>query len=122
MPSPATVDEYLASLPENLAAIGRALRAQLDAALPRADGQMWHGHPVWLAAKTPIAGFKAYPAYVTLLLWRGQDIADPSGRLEAAGSGSMSSVKLRSSADLDLPLQADWLRQVRDLDRARRAE
>ncbi len=115
MPSPVTVDEYLESLPESLAAIGRTLQAQFDAALPRADGQIWHGHPVWLAAKTPVAGFKAYPAYVTLLLWRGQDITDTSGRLEAAGSGRMSSVKLRSSTDLDLPLQADWLRQVREL-------
>ncbi len=115
MPSPTTVEEYLDALPEDLAVIGRALQAQFDEALPRADGQMWHGHPVWLAAKTPVAGFKAYPAYVTLLLWRGQDITDPSGRLEAAGSGKLSSVKLRSRSDLDLPLQADWLRQVRAL-------
>ncbi len=115
MSSPATVDEYLDALPDDLANIGKTLREQLDAALPRSDGQMWHGHPVWLSAKTPVAGFKAYPAYVTLLLWRGQEIVDPSGRLEAAGSGTMSSVKLHSDSDLDLPLQADWLRQVREL-------
>ncbi|TFC09909.1 DUF1801 domain-containing protein [Cryobacterium algoritolerans] len=115
MPSPTTVEEYLDALPKDLAVIGRTLQAQFDEALPRADGQMWHGHPVWLAAKTPVAGFKAYPAYVTLLLWRGQDITDPSGRLEAAGSGKLCSVKLRSRSDLDLPLQADWLRQVREL-------
>jgi hypothetical protein len=115
MSSPATVDEYLDSLPDDLATLGRTLRAQLDAALPRSEGQIWHGHPVWLSAKTPVAGFKAYPAYVTLLLWRGQEIEDPSGRLEAAGAGTMSSVKLRSGSDLDLPLQADWFRQVREL-------
>ncbi len=106
-----TIDGYLETLPEPLQQIGSQLRTLLDEALPDATGAMWHGHPVWKAGPTPVAGFKAYPSYLTFMLWRGQEVSDNSGRL-AAGSGAMASVKLRTGDELDPSLFADWLRQL----------
>ena len=71
------ISDYIAGLDETLGAVSAALTAHLDTGLPGTVGQLWHGHPVWMRDKTPIAGFKAYPNYVTFMLWRGQAIDDP---------------------------------------------
>ncbi|WP_255455387.1 DUF1801 domain-containing protein [Cryobacterium frigoriphilum] len=94
------------------------LRAKFDEGLPGMEAKLWHGHPVWLQDGVPVAGFKAYANFVTLLLWRGQRITDASGKLDASGSAEMGSVKLREADDVDAPLFDDWLRQLRELYRA----
>ncbi len=109
------MDAYLDGLSADLRPIGDRLRALLDAGLSRATGQLWHGHPVWLIGKTPVAGFKAYSSYVTFMIWRGQQVDDPSGRLEAA-SRTMSAVKLRSVDEIDEALFAGWLKQAEALE------
>ncbi|WP_242676375.1 DUF1801 domain-containing protein [Streptosporangium minutum] len=81
----ATVRDYLASLPESQREITGELLPLIEAALPGA-GAVWQGHPVWslgpAPGRTPVCYVKAYSAYVTFGFWRGQEIADPSGRLE----------------------------------------
>jgi hypothetical protein len=58
---------------------------------------MWHGHPVWgTPGKQPICLLKANRSYITVGLWRGQDITDPSRRLKA-GARRMAPVKLTST-------------------------
>ncbi|GEM_PF-1268482 len=106
-----TIEGYLDTLAPALQQIGSQLRTVLDEGLPDATGSMWHGHPVWKAGATPVAGFKAYPSYLTFMLWRGQQLVDGSGRLEP-GSATMASVKLRTMDELDRSLFADWLRQA----------
>lgn len=112
-----TIDEYIDGLDETMGSVSRSLQAHLDAGLPGTTGLMWHGHPVWMREKTPIAGFKAYPKYVTLMFWRGQSIADESGTLSASGSSEMANVKILSEADIDDTVLDDWLRRLSELDR-----
>ena len=111
----ATVDQYLDSIPEALRPVGAQMRPLIDAGLPKAQGVIWHGQPVWMIGKTPVALLKAYPKYVTFGLFRGQAVNDPSGRLEA-NSREMASVKLKAEEDIDAPLFEDWLRQVQALE------
>ena len=108
------VDEYLEALPDPLREIAERVRRVNDAEL--GEGRMWHGHPVWMIGSTPVSLLKAYTLYVTFGLFQGRSIEDPSGRLEA-GSREMSSVRLRSVADVDGPLFASWLRQANALAR-----
>lgn len=61
---------------------------------------------------TPIAGYKAYSSHVTLMLWRGADIDDPTGRLQRSGPPGMASVKLRGVDDVDEAALRSWLRQA----------
>ncbi|MFC5928678.1 DUF1801 domain-containing protein [Cryobacterium melibiosiphilum] len=114
-PKPETIDEYIAAIAEPLGSIAATLRAKFDEGLPGTTAQLWHGHPVWLADGVPVAGFKAYANFVTLLLWRGQRIEDASGKLDASGGAEMGSVKLRVADDVDAALFDDWLRQLREL-------
>ena len=113
-----TIDEYNSTLPEGLAPIGEQLTRLLDEALPEADGLIWHGHPVWMSGRSPVAAFKAHGSHVTFMLWAGQSITDRSGRLEASGSATMTNLKLRTTDDIDEPLFINWLNQITKLNSA----
>jgi hypothetical protein len=104
-----TIDDYLSANPHR--ETGEVLRALLDASLRHATGRVYHGHPIWLVDNTMVAGFKTYPKHVTFMLWQGQDITDPTGRLQP-GARRMASVKLASVADVDEVAFAAWLTQV----------
>lgn len=115
MGSVATIDGYIEELQLPLQDVAVALRPIIDAGLPNAKGQIWHGNPVWMIGKTPVAMFKAYPRYITFALFRGQKIDDPTGKLEA-GSQSMASVKLTSPAEIDSSVITDWLHKAAALE------
>ncbi len=53
---------------------------------------------------------------MTFGFWRGQELTDPSGRLEP-GAQRMAGLKLRTPSDIDPALFADWLSQARALHR-----
>ncbi|MBM7490761.1 DUF1801 domain-containing protein [Micromonospora luteifusca] len=116
-----SIDEYLAGLAGPLREIGEKLTPIIADALPGATGAIWHGHPVWSLGdrpgQRPVCFFKAYRAYVTFGLWRGQEIADPSGRL-APAARAMATVQLRDVADLDPALFAGWLGAAAALEEA----
>lgn len=111
-----TVDQYLASLSEDLQLVGGQLVRLLDEGLPRAQGVIWHGHPVWMIAKQPVAAFKAHATHMTFMIWKGQLLTDRSGRLEASGSATMANLKLRTADDLDAALFTNWLHQAGKLE------
>lgn len=119
-PAPAvtTIAAYVEKATGPLADVVTALRAKLDIGLPETSTELWHGHPVWMDDGVPVAGFKAYPTFVTVLFWRGQAIADDSGKLNASGSAEMAEFKLRGMDDLDEALFDGWIQQVRELDAA----
>jgi hypothetical protein len=109
------VDEYIAALAPQLAEVARAARAAIDAGLPEADAAIRWAHPTWSLGKRPVCYLKAASAHVTFGFWRGAAIADPSGRLESGGE-VMAHTKLRTPADVDPELFADWLAQARALE------
>ncbi|SCE86708.1 DUF1801 domain-containing protein [Micromonospora mirobrigensis] len=110
-----TLTDHLTDLDVPRREVAGKLRDIIDAALPEATGAMWHGHPVWglgdRPGATPVCLVKAYPAYVTFGLWRGQEITDGSGRL-VPGARQMASVKLRTVDEIDPALFTGWLRQA----------
>jgi hypothetical protein len=103
----AQIDTCISSLEPPLRGIATRLRSLLDAGLGPASATIWHGHPVWMAGRTPLAGFKAYAKHVTLMIWHGQGIDDPSGRLTT--NANMGTLKLAFPADLDADAVSGWL-------------
>ncbi|MBO9555908.1 DUF1801 domain-containing protein [Cellulomonas sp.] len=106
------IDEYVAALPADQAAVATALRARLDAGLPGTEARMWHGHPVWLRGGDPVAGFKAFPRWVTLLLWHGADVTESTDSLTASADGTRWSLKIGGPDDLDEAAVDGWLTQL----------
>ncbi|MEO6471779.1 MAG: DUF1801 domain-containing protein [Aeromicrobium sp.] len=111
-----TVDEYISSLSDDLQPVGNQLADVLNEGLPHAQGVIWHGHPVWMVGRNPVAAFKAHASHVTFMIWRGQELTDRSGRLEASGSSTMANLKVRSVDDIDDQLFVNWLHQAVRLD------
>ena len=113
----ASVDAYLAAMPEPLRDVGAAARAAIDAGLPEAATAIRWSHPTWSLGKRPVCYLKTASRHLTFGFWRGASIRDPSGRLETSGQ-VMAHVKLRAVADVDAELFADWLAQARALELA----
>lgn len=101
--------EFIASLDNPQREISERLQTLLDAGLDSAAGQVWHGHPVWLDGKTPVAGFKPYPKYVTFMIWNASPIEDSSDSLVAGPR--MATIKYSSVEEIDDARVSDWLRQ-----------
>ncbi|MER7113209.1 DUF1801 domain-containing protein [Saccharomonospora azurea] len=110
-----TVSDYVSALPSPLRPIAEQVRSLIDDTLPETTGALWHGHPTWSLGerpgRRPVCLVKAHSSSVTFGLWRGQEVADPSGRLHA-GARTMASVKLVDVSDIDRALFTDWLRQA----------
>ena len=98
----ATVDEYIAAMPEPLRNAAARARAVIDANLQGASSAIKWSHPTLSIGKQPVCYLKTASRHVTFGFWRGASIDDPSGRLETSGEA----------------LFADWLRQARALEPA----
>ena len=108
-----TVDEYLDTLPTEHQKIAAILREHLTAGLPETKEQLWHGHPVWMSGKDPIAGFKEYPRWVSLLLWKPSKISDPDNLLTpSGGTGSVLTLKLTDADNVDTVQLDRWISQL----------
>jgi hypothetical protein len=110
----ASVEEYIAALPEPLREVAAATRAIVDERLPDATSAIRWAHPTWSVGREPVCYLKGASRHVTFGFWRGASIEDPSGRLETSGS-VMAHAKLRTPGDVDAELFGDWLRQARAL-------
>jgi hypothetical protein len=93
-----------------------AVTGILDEELPGATTKLYHGIPVWCVGDEPTIGIKPAKAHLSVLFFRGQRIADPTGRLVASGSFEMASVKLVRAADLDENALRIWVREARRID------
>ena len=82
------------------------------AGLPELGPTLWHAQPVWLRGKHPVAGYKAFPRYVTLMLWVGPEFHDPAGVLQPAGNQNVVTVKYERVEDIHEDLIGGWLTQL----------
>ena len=111
----ATIDEYIAAIPEPLREVAARAREVVDAELADATSAIKWAHPTWSIGKAPVCYLKTASRHVTFGFWRGASIEDSSGRLETSGE-VMAHAKLREPGDVDRALFADWLRQARELE------
>jgi hypothetical protein len=111
----ATVEEYIAAIPEPLRDVASAARMAIDAGLPEADAAIRWAHPTWSLGKRPVCYLKTASAHITFGFWRGASIDDPSDSLETSGQ-VMAHVKLRTIDDVDPDLITNWLGQARELE------
>src|SRR5262245_47101791 len=70
------IGDYANAYSSNDASICRALRAEIDAALPNATSEIWHGSPVWFIEENPVVGYNVTQKHVNLLFWSGQSFGE----------------------------------------------
>jgi len=94
------------------AAICRALRAQIDAMLPKAASEIWHGGPVWFVGENPVVGYNVTAKNgVNLLFWNGQSFGEPI--LKAAGKGGRAAqIQFTDVAQIDTKALRQWLKRA----------
>ncbi len=95
----ASVDDYIATLDAQRAAIVRSLRALVLASVPDATEVIKWAQPVYELGG-PFAYIKAYARYVNLGFWRGAALDDPAGLVQSGGE-KMGHVRITSLDELD---------------------
>jgi hypothetical protein len=81
--------KYNKALNKDQIAICELLQELIVKQIPKAEGKVWHGHPVWFLDGNPIVGYSIKKAGVEILFWSGQSFETPglvaSGKFKAAG-------------------------------------
>lgn len=94
------------------AAICSALRAAMDAGLPKAASKIWHGSPVWFIGENPVAGYHVTSKRgVNLLFWNGQAFGESA--LKAAGRFRAAQIQFNEVSEIDPKALRRWLRKAR---------
>lgn len=76
------IDDYTVVQEPGARMVCEALAGLIAAALPGAEGRVWHGGPVWFLAGNPIVGYWVRKSGVQLLFWSGQSFDAPGLRAE----------------------------------------
>lgn len=112
---PTTITEYNAAIAGLLHEVADRLTALIDTGTAGGtlEGKLYQAQPVWMEGKTPVIGFKAFPRWVTLMIWNRDGVlavADESGTLDAGPR--MATRKFASVVELDDDLIAGWIQQL----------
>jgi hypothetical protein len=94
----ATVDDYVAGLPADQAAIAEHIRALVKRVAPQARESIKWAQPVY-EHHGPFAYFRGFKGYVNFGFWRGAELEDPDHLLTGGGE-RMAHVSLRSAESL----------------------
>ena len=107
------IEAYHAALPDAARAVCDVLAREIQAALPEADGKVWHRHPVWFLDGNPVAGYSLLKGGVRLLFWSGQSFDEPG--LHPEGSFKAAEARYTEAAQVDVAALRRWLGKARDI-------
>lgn len=86
---PTDIEKYNKALGKAEREIAAELCARIAKTLPKADGKVWHGHPVWFIDGNPVVGYSLKKSGIEVLFWSGQSFDSPAlrpvGKFKAAG-------------------------------------
>lgn len=107
------IEAYHATLPDAARAVCDLLAREIHAALPDADGKVWHRHPVWFLDGNPVAGYSLLKGGVRLLFWSGQSFDEPG--LHPEGRFKAAEARYADVAQVDVEALRRWLGKARDI-------
>lgn len=79
--------------------------------LPKSEGKVWHGHPVWFIDENPIVGYSLKKSGIEVLFWSGQSF-ELSG-LRAIGKFKAAAYAIASIDELDKKSLNTWLAEAK---------
>jgi hypothetical protein len=93
------------------AAICHALRAEIDAVLPKAISKIWHGSPVWFIGENPVVGYNVTSQKgANLLFWNGQSFGEPA--LQSVGKFRAAQTQFTDVSEIDSKALRRWLKKA----------
>lgn len=104
------IHEYNNSLEESHKATAIELQKVIERTIPKAEGKVWHGHPVWFLEGNPLVGYSVKKSGMELLFWSGKSFTKPGltpvGNYQAAGVNGLTPGSLDEN-----PIEA-WLQEA----------
>lgn len=108
-----TIPEYHKGQAIGDRAICDVLKKEIEAALPKGESKIWHGHPVWFLAGNPIVGYHKLKDCVRLLFWSGQSFDDPG--LAPEGTFKAAVARYTSVDEVKVTALRRWLAKSRKI-------
>lgn len=105
-----TVEEYIASLSAEQAAIVQALHAIVKKAAPKTEEAIKWAQPVY-SHNGPMIFIKAHSKHVNFGFWRGAQMKDAKGLLTGDGD-RMRHIKITALKDVNKTALADFVKQA----------
>lgn len=99
--------DYQSKLSAVESAIGAELIKLISKTLPKAEGKVWHGHPVWFIDGNPVVGYSLKKAGMEVLFWSGQSFKLDG--LRAIGKFKAAGVSVLTLKDLNKKAMTAWL-------------
>lgn len=107
---PTNVEQYIAALPAEQAAVVKELRGIVKKAAPHATEAYKWSQPVY-AQNGPMIWMRAYKSYVNLGFWRGAEMQDRHQLLQGDGE-KMRHIKLETLKDIKKGALGDYIKQA----------
>jgi hypothetical protein len=102
-----TIPDYSAAQTPTFREICDHLAMHINSHLPRANGKIWHGGPVWFLDGNPVVGYWVRKSGVQLLFWSGQSFDEPG--LKPEGKFKAAHVQYANALEIDVTSLARWL-------------
>ena len=102
--------DYQSELSDADAEIGTAIIKLIANALPKAEGKVWHGHPVWFIDGNPVVGYSLKKAGIEVLFWSGQSFKLEG--LRAIGKFKAAGIAVPTIKDLNKKSMTVWLAEA----------
>lgn len=99
--------DYQSELSDADAEIGAAIIKLISKSLPKAEGKVWHGHPVWFIDGNPVVGYSLRKAGIEVLFWSGQSFKLEG--LRAIGKFKAAGIAVPTIKDLNKKSMTAWL-------------
>jgi hypothetical protein len=115
-PAPDSIETFIAAIPGSSRPMFDQLYARVRAAAP-ALGEALRWGSLCFKGRNHVCGIGVFKDHVSLTLWRGASVKDPSGQLvHGQGRSEMRTAKFDSLTAIDTHLLESWIKQAAMLD------
>lgn len=85
----------------------------IEKGMPKAEGKVWHGHPVWFIDGNPVVGYSLKKAGIEALFWSGQSFV--TAGLTAIGKFMAAGYPVPTADDFSATLFKKWLTEAKKI-------
>ena len=82
------------------------LMDEISSNLPKAEGRIWHGNPVWFIDDNPIVGYSKHKSGMQLLFWSGASFEE---NLQPVGKYKAAEMRYTDAAQVNVEDLTRWL-------------